>query len=307
MNYTSLDTAEWQERLEVNFLNHQASLDKLIAIAQLEYEAFEKFNKDFVGHSRLTDSSLIFSLNTLQQTSTFKADNLGQHNAYSFIAIDMFMMLRKLRASSLLAGFGYHGPAYSLLRDIRDKSILLSACFQGKANYEDLAGVDLGIPKTATRTERRNRARKKRKSAEKAVFLDFLDFKEFATNERENLEIWKELFDMENHGSSMSAAAATQTWHIDRTPLVLVNTDDLSLKVSYINRFCEVSWMFHRLLPNLQTPASRFDGDWKRHWDILDHSFWQTQIGMKDIGKKIGEAIIQLVGSRFPFSSDGLR
>jgi hypothetical protein len=189
VNYTSLDTAEWQTRLELNFLRDQIPLDKLFALTKLEYEAFEKFHKDFVGHSRLSDSCLIFSLDTLQQTSTFKADNIEEHDLYSFIAIDMFMMLRKLRASSLLAGFGYHGPAYSLLRDIRDKSILLSAYFQGKANYEDLAGVDRGTSQAASRTEKRNRARKKRKNAEKAVFLDFLDFKEFATNERENLEI----------------------------------------------------------------------------------------------------------------------
>ena len=244
-------------------------------------------------------------LDTLQASSSLRNKSNIVNANDDLVEIDLMMSLRRLRASALVASQGYHGPAFSLLRDIRDKSLLLSAYFQRKVSYGKLSGVDENFPSKGTKAEIRNRTRKVRVSSEKNIFEEMLDFNDITDEtQRTDLGIWKDSFDRENHGSSISAASATKTWHLDRQPLYLVNIEDRSLMTQYINRFCDVAWMFHRLLPNLQLSAHKFDEKWKERWDILDHSFWMMENGLTEIGRPIGAAMIELVEKRFPFNAN---
>ena len=51
------------------------------------------------------------------------------------------MLYRRIRAASVLSINGYMGPGYTLLRDVVDKTIHLSALFQGSVTYNDLMGI----------------------------------------------------------------------------------------------------------------------------------------------------------------------
>ena len=71
----------------------------------------------------------------------------------------------------------------------------------------------------------------------------------------------------------------------------------------YMNRFCEVSWMFHRLTPLLQTPGVLLSDMWVEKWNVIDQSFEQTVESLtKQLGKGIGIAIAELVKTKFPFT-----
>jgi hypothetical protein len=223
---------------------------------------------------------------------------------HSMVLVDLLMILRRLRASSILAETGYHGPAFSLLRDVRDSAIVLSAVFQGKAKYGDLAGVNPDIPSKPTRTEARIHSRSMRKKTEKRIFNHFFDFNDFSQQDRKHLEIWQDLFDRENHRSGMSTALAAESYLTRETSLSLINSDDQMLMAAYLTRFYDVAWMYHRLLPNLQSSTKCFDARWKEKWTMLDQSFWQMLHGKVTVGKSIGPTISIFVDRRFPFNSE---
>lgn len=48
----------------------------------------------------------------------------------------------------------------------------------------------------------------------------------------------------------------------------------------FANRYNEVSWMFHRLLPNLQIGDEGFGNKWAAKWNVLDESFWEMEYGL---------------------------
>ena len=68
-----------------------------------------------------------------------------------------------------------------------------------------------------------------------------------------------------------------------------------------MNRFTEVSWMYNRLLPNLQIEAESLRQDWSCRWQVLDDSFWQMEMGLAGIKKKMAEVFIRFTNLKFPF------
>lgn len=72
----------------------------------------------------------------------------------------------------------------------------------------------------------------------------------------------------------------------------------------FMNRFCEVSWMAHRLIPLVQPPDIPLPDAWKEKWRLIDESFEQSVDSLtKQLGKDIGAAIVELVKAKFPFHS----
>jgi hypothetical protein len=71
----------------------------------------------------------------------------------------------------------------------------------------------------------------------------------------------------------------------------------------YMNRFLEVAWMTHRLLPMLQTARVHFPEPWQQRWSTLDDIFQSFVFSLTaNLGKPIGGAIVELVTVKFPFS-----
>jgi len=71
----------------------------------------------------------------------------------------------------------------------------------------------------------------------------------------------------------------------------------------FMNRFCEVGWMLHRIVPMLQPPDAALSAAWVDKWQILDESFEQAVHSLTEqCGKAIGAAIVELVKSKFPFA-----
>ena len=85
----------------------------------------------------MADSSQSFVLETLRTSEKLaKAAKLNAH--FQFLFVDVLMLFRRLRASQVVVLNGTAGPAYSLLRDVADKTMHLSAYYQNLVTYEDL-------------------------------------------------------------------------------------------------------------------------------------------------------------------------
>jgi hypothetical protein len=73
----------------------------------------------------------------------------------------------------------------------------------------------------------------------------------------------------------------------------------------FMNRYCEIAWMTHRLIPLIQPPGVPFDGQWKDKWRLIEESFSRISNALtKDLGKPIGAAIAVYVTTKFPFNAD---
>jgi hypothetical protein len=71
----------------------------------------------------------------------------------------------------------------------------------------------------------------------------------------------------------------------------------------FMNRYCEVGWMAHRLIPMLQPPGVLLPSAWRDKWQVIDESFELTVNSLThQLGKKIGTAIVELVKAKFPFN-----
>lgn len=92
----------------------------------------------------------------------------------SIIFLDFVTTLRKLRAATLLTTHGYLGVGYGLLRDVKDKTIHLSAVFQRMITSLDLMGISPTHPPKATNEELKNLHRRNRIRTERKVIGDFI-------------------------------------------------------------------------------------------------------------------------------------
>ncbi len=119
---------------------------------------------------------------------------------------------------------------------------------------------------------------------------------------KDELLKWDALFDFEVHGARLSLAAA-QGWMKGLEPLpVLPRFDEMQFAM-FLNRYCEVGWMVHRLTPALQPPGVLLPEAWTDKWRILDDSFELTVNSLTaQMGKRIGGAIVELVKAKFPFN-----
>jgi hypothetical protein len=70
----------------------------------------------------------------------------------------------------------------------------------------------------------------------------------------------------------------------------------------YVNRVAEVAWMVLRTYPLLQLAPGSFGQEWHRKWDILDDSFRVYVGALARLGKKVADAVIALIDSKFDFS-----
>ena len=88
-------------------------------------------------------------------------------------------------------------------------------------------------------------------------------------------------------------------------PLHLLPRYEESAWVLYMCRFTEIAWMLHRLLPTLQPIDHPFGDAWAHKWRVLDQSFAECVSGLSEqLGKPIGNAHVELVEMKFPFSPD---
>jgi hypothetical protein len=72
----------------------------------------------------------------------------------------------------------------------------------------------------------------------------------------------------------------------------------------HMNRFVEIAWIVHRLLPAIQPPEAPLVGDWPKKWAILDDSFEVVLTSItEECEKKFGIAVIEFVKSKLPFNS----
>ena len=196
-----------------------------------------------------------------------------------------------------LLGYPYQG--YTVLRNVFDSAVLTSAALQRITDFYAIEGV---VPSGSFDRVEAKRLRKKTEFKVRGLMTG--DESGLSAETINELKIWDDMFDYETHGGRLSATHAVD-WMKGQAPLPAIATYDEDAFALFMNRFCEVAWMIHKLLPMMQPHGRKLPELWAEKWLVVDEAFEQMVYSLTEqLGKAIGGAIVEFVKEKFPFSPD---
>lgn len=299
-----METMGWQERLERVFLQDGIVGGHLKPVLDAEAECGEFVTNSFHGQLVLGDSFQAFFVDTLQLAeSRYRASPLFRTlRWYAYLLLLELANFRTIRAAEILFTHGRASQGYGLLRDLKDRALLLGAIGNGFTTLWASDGLDSASDAShfLAATARMKSNRKRAESEAQARMLGSKS--KLSDGTRTALRKWEEFFHLEVHGARITSVFEDEGWIEGKEMLPVLPKPNIDSLGNYMNRFCEVCWMVLRAFPMLQLEPQDFGSNWAEKWQVLDESFRIRAEGLQKQGKEIGPAIIELLSCRFPFS-----
>ena len=112
-----------------------------------------------------------------------------------------------------------------------------------------------------------------------------------------------ELFDFEVHGGRLSLADS-MAFMRGAGPLQILPKFVPETFALFMNRFVEVCWALHRVLPAIQPPDVPLPKEWADRWTLVDESFEIAVRSLSnELGKGVGDAYAEFIKVKFPFNA----
>lgn len=299
-----METKEWQERLERTFQQDGLVGGHLVPVLRAERKCGNFVESTFHGHLVLADCFQAFFVDTLQLAeSKFRASPLfSTLRWYAYLLLVELSNFRTIRAAEILFRHGRGGQGYGLLRDLKDRAILLGAVGNSFTTLSETTGLDGNANVSDEFSARTARVKTRRKRVEEAIRAKMIGPQSGLSQETiKQVQKWDEMFHLEVHGARVTSVFEDQDWMTKGGLLPILPTPNLDTLAMYMNRFSEVCWMVLRTFPILQLKPEDFGSDWAEKWRILDESFLHMVQGLGKLGKQIASAIIELVSIKFAF------
>jgi len=296
-----MDDAEWQERLVENFTVNGHVGGNLFEVLDRERSCAEYFAAKYHGYNVLIDSFQGFFIETIKAARLWVEEHGWPKGPsdYRLILVYYVILFRSFRACENLLHKGYPVDGYALLRDMKDRAILLAGIARNITTLPRLFGYEWCQTGTEVEWEK---AKKKRKKEQYRVLNRMMKRDGGLPAETiKQLEKWERLFHEEVHGSKLSVFQELERSLKGEAALVIGPSPTELLMSLYMNRASEIAWLIARLLPYLQLEKNAFGGRWREKHQILDESFRYAQKGLSKLGKKIGDAFIEFVDHKFSF------
>lgn len=270
--------------------------DNLATIRQAEDRFGEQALKmyGFVALSRAFQSFVVETI----LTGRGAVQAAPATHTFMWLAPRVNTCFQTICAAERSAMLGYPVPAFAQLRNVFDTAVINSAVAQGFVTCDQAEGIETGKPFDPVQ------ARRARKRIEADVNARMYGERcGLSDRAREQLRKLNSLYDDETHGQRLSRTQASQ-WLAGQGPMFLLpNYDEMNYAL-FMNRFSEVSWMVHRLLPLLRIAGSEWPHRWQERWKTLDMCFCQTLASMtRQLKKPIGAAVVEFVAAKFPFDA----
>lgn len=299
--------ARWQERLEDTFLSDIPEGERLSEIIEYEKDYGGYINEKLRGYRVLTDSFFNFYLDTIRSANIWLSKNSLPQNWSNYLRTLLFYVtiFKSFRAAENLLLCGYPLDGYSLLRDLKDRALFLGAIINGSTTLLAIEGLQkYKDGKSLSKSEHED-IRKERKKEQRRVLQIMTGKKSGLENEHlKELTRWTRMFHEEVHGSRYTYLTGGGGWLRGVEPLYIAPHPMDKQIGMYANRSNEIGWMLLRTLPFLQPTPHAFGEDWIVKWNILDESFRFMVEALDRAGKKIAQAIIVLVDTKFLFAPD---
>ncbi len=258
----------------------------------------------FSGYISLSDAFKCFFLETVELMNTQHRLKIPTSlpEFYGFFVARLVHSFQSLCGAERIAMRGYPYQAYTLLRNTFDNLQLTSATIQKFTDFYSIEGIERGKPvelkfTVALRKKTENKVRRLMSGEQSGLTQATID----------ELENWDELFDYEVHGARLWLATEAHGWLRGSEALPVLPKFKERSFVFFMNRFCEVGWMAHRLVPLFQPFVEAFGNKWSEKWRVLDECFIEFIDSLvSDSGKKAitGAAILEFVRAKFPFNEN---
>jgi hypothetical protein len=261
------------------------------------------------GYEALADTFKCFFLETFELSNSLGLTLTARVSEfYTWFVPRLVVHFDKLCAADVIARRGYPMAGYEILRNSLDAVILTSAALQQFVPWLRLDGLE---PQTTKPFDMKAIKKLKKKTEQQVNERMIGGTSGLTPSTIEVLKNWNDQFDVEVHDARLSHTRYMR-WMTGREVLSIgprFVTDDPRLPscdvqfANYMNRFLEIAWMAHRLLPMLQTRSVRFGEHWRARWSALDAIFNSFVFVLTaELGKPIGGAMVELVTVKFPFS-----
>lgn len=276
--------------------------------AHFIFEAEEKYNQQalqFAGYFHMSDAFKCYFLETMELVNEHcaKKTKLDLSDSYPQFITRLVYAFQMLVGAERTAIRGYPLLGYTSLRNTYDAILLTSAVMQKVTTFSALLGID---PNDDAGYDPDN-AFKLRVPEEKRVFALMAGARSgLSSGTVDEITKWDRLFNLETHGGNLFLAGTHEylKGNASLSTLPVFKEMDFAL---VMNRFCEIGWMAHRLLPMAQPQNAPLPDEWMEKWSTLDKCFRVTVTSLStQLGLKIGKAIEELVDKKFPFKATSM-
>lgn len=290
---------EFQSRLDAAFIFEGAKYGRVPLIHGTQ-NAYGQEVLQFRGHFALSDAFKAVFLEAVELMNSYCRARvsvpLSEH--YPQFLPRLANAFHTLCGAECAAIHGYPRPAFTTLRNVFDDVVLVSASLQKVTNFYKIEGIDPNRkfdPDTAKRARKEEefRVRRLMTGSESGCSAD-------VTSELTKLN---ELFDIEVHGGRLSLTDA-MAFMKGTGPLHVLPKFAPQTFALFMNRFSEVGWAVHRLLPAIQPPEVPMPKEWADRWSLVDESFEIAVRSLSnELGMKVGDAYAEFINAKFPFNA----
>lgn len=257
------------------------------------------------GYLIYADALKCFFLDTLSIVNVWLENNKFSLEYHLFLTT-ISGNFRTLCASENATANGYPHEAFSLLRNVFESTIQLSAALQKHVSFQDVSGLNYdGTVGSKNKHEILNKIRKNKLAIDHKV-NDFMFGKTsgLTTSQQEILKDWDDMFDFEIHGSRFSNAKNIFR-SVNGYPSGSLPHFEKKHVGLFINRYLMISWLSARLLPCFQTGQNSFSSLWKNNYHVLDQCLHHYSKKLKDEeNQDIGHVISEFLDKKFPFDEN---
>jgi hypothetical protein len=292
---------EWHKRLADTFKVNGLVGGHLRIVHDAEDKVGNYLVSQFRGQDALLCSFQSFFIETLMLANRDINARGWPKNApnYTVTLAAFFNLFRRFRACEVLYIKGYPLDAYALMRDIKDRALLMAGVARNITTFERILGLPVSDPskpdaygKEQTRNRKDNEHRVMHAMTGKTSGLP--------GDVQDDLKRWDDMFHLEMHGGTYSLMQ--ELGELQKSKMLQIGPSVVQdAYIMYVNRSSELGWMATRLLPYLQMTEHAFGGDWHKKRDIMDDSFRYMLEGLSNLGKRLGESFITMMDDKFAF------
>lgn len=259
----------------------------------------------FNGYLHLSDAFKCFFMETAELLNTEIRPKIKTplSDTYPLFVTWLTHSFQSLCAAERISLNGYPHHGYTLLRNTFDNLLMTSAALQRVTDFYSIEGIEPGVPIDPAQIDPVQIKRNRKKTEWETADLMKGAKSGLSPETIAELNEWDAMFDYETHGARFSRAA-NMGWMRGVETLPIVPKFSEQSFALFANRYCEIAWMAHRLIPLIQPAQATFSGAWKEKWQTIDQSFEITVNSLhEELGKKIGKAMVELVTTKFPFNA----
>ncbi len=295
----NLTPVEFQKRLFAISSSNGRLFGRAFRLLNAE-ERFGRKCSQYKGYFALSDAFKCLYIETIEilNTECLPKSKSPLSEPYSLFVPSVVYNFKTLCGAERLALHGYPNHACTLLRNSFDNLVLISAAIQKITDFGSIEGV------IAEKQLDISDAKKLRKKTEFTVRQKMTGIKSGLSQKTiEELAKLDYLFDYEVHGGGMSHVRDIG-WLKGLEPLPIFPEFREQEFAMFMNRYCEVAWILHRLFPLMQCEEILFGEKWNMKWQTIDYSFRVMEEGLtSQAGKAIGIAYVEFVEAKFPFGT----